>query len=69
MMSIYRKICVAFSNFNKKLIRGIKFGKKKKYSKNGKKFVKAWRHNTKHEADKTFHHLLKHLIKHFKAKW
>ena len=29
MMNIYRKICAAFSNFNKKLIRGIKFGKKK----------------------------------------
>ena len=27
-MNIYRKICVLFSNFNSKLIRGIKFRKK-----------------------------------------
>ena len=28
MMNIYRKICFVFFNFNNKLIRGIKFGKK-----------------------------------------
>ena len=27
-MNIYRKICVVFSNFNSKLICGIKFGEK-----------------------------------------
>ena len=41
-MNIYKKFCVAFSNFNNKLIRGIKFNKKLNVRKKiGKDFVKV----------------------------
>ena len=57
-MNIYRKICVVFSNFNKKLIDRIKFGQKTIPGKKiGKKF----------ESISFYHSLKSKEIKHFES--
>ena len=58
-MNIYRKLCVVFLNFNNKLIRGIKFGKKKLPNKVWQKVRKSI----------SFHHSLKSKeMKHLESK-